>query len=415
MSTVALPDSWPELVQQWQAAMAYVAEKTCSLPLSQVVSSPVNWLDLWLDPALSPAMREEQLFDLQQRFVRRWEVVAMHMMSGETARISQQVLLNPSLDITQGRKPFGKDLAHAFWSAVVALQNDAPTVEAPGLLPQRDELRAHVRLMATRRGRLYLPVISYAPLIEIEWQVLLAEVPKMVDVTLAIEGVSIFWLLGTFVRDVSGRIILQPELGYGRPGPGTRIKLLRLILGTEYHKHGDWLGRLAAAVEGHQRGGHDDLLAEIPLHPVTVQIFPGEGDYKPYNPDVLVSVEREVSDRVFRAEREPRRRPAIVVDEELPEPPPPPPPPAPEPALSSPPMPAGSPTTEDLRLDADWLRQKGQLALESNKALAKKYLLASTLLDNSSVDVWMMLAQLASNEREKQTFLREAEKVLSRG
>ena len=64
--------------------------------------------------------------------------------------------------------------------------------------------------------------------------------------------------------------------------------------------------------------------------------------------------------------------------------------------------------------DAEWLRQKGQLALEQNTSLAKKYLLASTILDNSSVDVWMTLSRLASSDKEKSAFLREAQKVMKR-
>ena len=421
MSTGSLPESWPELVHQWQAAMAYISEKMASLPVSQVVSSLGNWLELLLDPALSPTMREDQLHDLQQRFVRRWEVAAMHMLSGETEQISQQILLDPSMDITQGRKPYGKELAHTFWSAMVALQNDAPTVEAPDVLPPHDAHRAHVRMMATRRGRFYMPIISFAPLAEVEWQLLLKEMPRMVDIVLAVEGVSLFWLLGTFVRDMSGRISLQPELGYQRPGPGTRIKPLRLVLGTEYQKRGAWLGKLAKAVEGRQPKAYDDLLAEIPLHHVTVQLFPGVEDYVPYNPESLSAVEREISTRVARAEREPRPRPAILLEAEPEEPslPPPPPPPPPEPVVTEAAGPLAAPlhppTAEDVKQDAEWLRQKGQLALEENKALAKKYFLASTVLDNSSVDVWVTLSRLASSEKERSVFLREAQKLMGQG
>lgn len=425
MSTDSLPDSWPELVQQWQAAMSYISERTSSLSVSQVVASLGDWLDLLLNPALSPTIREDQMHDLQQRFTRRWEIVAMHMMSGQTEQMSQQILLDPSIDITHGKKPYGKDLAHAFWSAVVALQNDAPTVEAPDVLPPHDDLRAHVRMMATRWGRFYLPAISYAPLAEAEWQAILQELPRMVDVTLAVEGISLVWLQGTFVRDQSGRINLRPELSYQRAGPGTRIKALHLILGTEYQKHGEWLGKLAKTVKERQHRIYDDLLAQIPLHRVTVQLFPGVGDYVLYEPENLSPVKREISNRVARAEREPRQKPVILLEAEpdepeLWEPPPPSPlPPAPEPVaevVATPSVaPLCPPTVQDLKQDAEWLRRKGQLALEQNKSLAKKYLLASTLLDNTSVDVWIKLAQLASNEREKVAFLREAEKILSRG
>lgn len=419
MPTDNLPDSWPELVQQWQAAMAYISEKTSSLPVSQVVTSLSDWLDFLLDLSLSPAMREEQLHDLQQRFTRRWETVAMHMLSGQTEQMSQQILLDHSIDITRGSKPYGKDLAQTFWSAVVALQNDAPTVEAPDVLPPRDELRPHLRLMATRRGRFYVPVISYAPLVEAEWQAILKELSKMVDVSLAIEGVSLFWLLGAFIRDQTSRVVLQPDISYQRVGPGTRVKPLHLILGIEYQKHGAWLGKLAQAVEGRQRRLHDDLLTQIPLHRVTVQLFPSAGDYVLYDPESLNAVKREISNRVAQAERQPRQRPVVFMEPELEEaeavgtPPPAPKPVAQAPA-ALPAAPAHPLTVEDLKRDAEWLRQKGQLALAENRALAKKYLLASTMLDNSSVDVLMTLAQLASNEREKTAFLREAEKIMSR-
>jgi hypothetical protein len=415
MSIDNLPDSWPELVQQWQAAMAYISEKTSSLPVSQVVTPLGDWLDLLLDLSLSPATREDQLNEFQQRFTRRWEIVAMHMLSGQTEQMSQQILLDPSTDITRGSKPYGKDLAQAFWSAVVALQNDPPTVEAPDVLPPRDELRPHLRLMATRRGRFYVPVISYAPLIEAEWQAILKELPKMVDVSLAIEGVSLFWLLGAFIRDQTSRVVLQPEISYQRVGPGTRIKPLHLILGAEYQKHGAWLGKLSQAVEGRQHKLYDDLLTQIPLHRVTVQFFPSAGDYILYDPESLNAVKREISNRVTQAERQPRQRPAVFMEPELEETEAvETPPPAPELAAEVAAAPTRSPTVEDLKQDAEWLRQKGQLALEENRALAKKYLLASTMLDNSSVDVLMTLAQLASNEREKAAFLREAEKVMSR-
>jgi len=421
MSTDNLPASWPELVQKWHAAMAYISEKTSSLPVSQLVSSLSDWLDLLLNPALSPAMREDQLHDLQQLFTRRWEIGAMHMMSGQTKQMSQQILLDPSTDITQGKKPYGKDLAHAFWSAVAALQNDAPTVEAPDILPPHEDLRAHVRMMATRRGRLYLPVISYAPLIDTEWQAILQELPKLVDVTLAVEGVSLFWLLGTFVRDQTGRISLQPELSYQRAGPGTRIKSLRLILGTEYQKHGQWLSELAKTVEERQQKIHDDLVAQISLHGVTVQLFPGVGDYVLYDPEELNPVEREISNRISQAEREPRQKPVILLEGKYDEPQPrePLPTPVSEPVADTvaPPLPTPllPPTSQDLTQDAEWLRQKGQLALEQeDKSLAKKYLLASTMLDNSSVDVWMTLSRLAGSEKEKSAFLREAQKVMKR-
>ena len=73
------------------------------------------------------------------------------------------------------------------------------------------------------------------------------------------------------------------------------------------------------------------------------------------------------------------------------------------------------PTAADLKIDAEELRNKAALVLEDDRALAKKYLLASTILDNTSVDVWMTLARLAGSDKERAAFLREAEKVMKRG
>lgn len=419
MSDNALTTSWPELVRQWQAALAYISEKTSSLPVSQVVVSLDDWLDFLLDPTLSATVREDKLYDLQQRFIRRWEIVAMHMMSGETSRMGRQILQGPA-DITGGRKPYGKDLADAFRSAVVALQNDGPMVEAEDVLPPHDERCAHVRMMTTRQGQSYMPVISYAPLTEVEWEVLLKELPKMLNVTLAVEGVSLIWLVGTLVRDLSGRVSSKPEVSYRRPGSGTRVKQLHLILGTEYQKQGEWLGRLARAVEGRQRKPLASLLAQVSLHRVTVQLFPAGEDYVLHDSSSLSPVKREISNRVAQAEQELRQEPAIFSeikpreDELVESMPSLAPEPVAETAAVSPAVPPRPPTLGDLKEDAEWLRQRGELALEDNRALAKKYLLASTMLDNSSVDVWMTLSRLASDEREKANFLREAERVLSR-
>jgi hypothetical protein len=242
----------------------------------------------------------------------------------------------------------------------------------------------------------------------------------MMDVTLAVEGVLLVWLQGTFVRDQSGRISLQPELSYQRTGPGTRIKPLRMILGTEYQKYGGWLGELAKTVEERQRRTHDDLLAQVSIHRVIMQLFPGVGDYVLYDPESLSPVEREISNRVARAEREPRQKPAILLEAEgFDEPRPREPTPMPESVtdeVAAPPAPPlRPPTTQDLMQDAESLRQKGQLALEQNRSLARKYLLASTMLDNNSVDVWITLSRLATSEKEKSAFLREAQKVMKRG
>ncbi len=72
------------------------------------------------------------------------------------------------------------------------------------------------------------------------------------------------------------------------------------------------------------------------------------------------------------------------------------------------------PPTTGLCQDAEQLRRKGMAVLQQDPAVAQKYLLASTVLDNSSVDVWLTLIDLATTDRQKVTFRREAEKVLRR-
>jgi hypothetical protein len=67
-----------------------------------------------------------------------------------------------------------------------------------------------------------------------------------------------------------------------------------------------------------------------------------------------------------------------------------------------------------VRQDADALRRKGRAAIAQDPATAQKYLLASTVLENSSVDVWLTLIELATHPRQKEAFRREAEKVLRR-
>jgi hypothetical protein len=82
------------------------------------------------------------------------------------------------------------------------------------------------------------------------------------------------------------------------------------------------------------------------------------------------------------------------------------------PASSSAPLPVPDPAA--LRQDAELLRQKGMAAVSADTELARKYLLASTILENTSVDVWLTLVDIAPSENQKASFRREAEKVLER-
>jgi hypothetical protein len=67
-----------------------------------------------------------------------------------------------------------------------------------------------------------------------------------------------------------------------------------------------------------------------------------------------------------------------------------------------------------VRRDAAGLRRKGMAAVKTDPAVAQKYLLASTILENNSVDVWLTLVDIAVNDKQRESFRREAEKVLRR-
>jgi hypothetical protein len=73
-----------------------------------------------------------------------------------------------------------------------------------------------------------------------------------------------------------------------------------------------------------------------------------------------------------------------------------------------------APVGTNLHDDAEELRRKGMSLVDSDPALAQKYLLASTVLENTSVDVWLKLVDLAANSKQKEAFRREAEKALRR-
>jgi hypothetical protein len=172
---------------------------------------------------------------------------------------------------------------------------------------------------------------------------------------------------------------------------------------------------------------------------------PGE-DYVLLNLEQLTAVEREMARRVLSLDQRPRAPHEIEGDvREVPRPwqragpAPEPITPAPEPVGEHTPtqdveeadsvVDAGkepaqalagavdaprSSMTETLARDAEALRLKGLAAAQSDPALARKYLLASTVLENNSVDVWLTLVDLAPSERQKTSFRREAEKVLRR-
>jgi hypothetical protein len=407
--------NWAEDAQQWQQAMTFINKVTSALSISQAIIPLEDLLDLLLDAALLGTQRETRLSEIRRSFAQRWDQVAEHTISGETKRNSQRILMDRTYDLGEGTVSFGRELAEIFWAALADLDNDRPTTEATDLFPAHETVRPFLRVMATRWGETYLPLIAFSPLAEGEWAVLLADLNRMIDLALQIEGVLILWLIGSFVTDGSGRRTLRPRVSYGPPPQGTRAKQLKFILGTNYRE-----------IEALQASGRPDrrhlretqeITASWSRHRVTIQLAVDANDYELFNRADLTNLEAEISQRIVMAEAVPQRDRTAVVQPRARE----------EPCTAvgtavtealgpkATPVERGEVSAEaDPKRDAEDLRRKGALARAYDMALAKKYFLASTVLDNSSVDVWLELADMTDNEEEKAWFRKEAQRLLGR-
>ena len=407
--------NWAENVQQWKQAMTFIDKATSALSISQMIIPLEDLLDLLLDAALSATQRETRLSEIKRSFAQRWNQVAEHTISGETKRNSQRILMDRTYDLGGGKVSFGRELAEIFWAALADLDNDRPTTEATGLFPAYDSVRPFLRVMATRWGEAYLPVIAFSPLADEEWAVLLADLNRTIDLALQIEGVLILWLIGSFVTDASGRRTLRPRLSYGPPPQGTRAKQLKFILGTNYHE----IKALQASGRPDRRRlrATEEMTADWSKHRVTIQLAADANDYELFHRADLANLGAEISHRIVMAEAAPRRdRTAIIQPRAREEPRPAVGPAVTEaPGLEATPWERGEVSAEaDPKRDAEELRRKGALAKAYDVALAKKYLLASTVLDNSSVDVWLELADMSDKEEEKAWFRKEAQRLLGR-
>jgi len=408
--------NWAGNVQQWQQGVTFISKATSALSISQMIIPLEDLLDLLLDAALSATQQQTRLSEIKQSFAQRWNQVAEHTITGETKRNSQRILMDRTYDLGGGTASFGRELAEIFWAALADLDNDRPTTEAADLFPVYKSVRPFLRVMATRWGETYLPVIAFSPLADEEWAVLLADLNRIIDLALQIEGVLILWLIGSFVTDGSGRRTLRPRLSYGPPPQGTRAKQLRFILGTNYHeiKALQALGRVER--RRHLRAT-EEITAHWSKHRVTIQLAVDVNDYELFNRADLADLEAEISQRIVMAEAAPQRDRTAVVQLRAKEKSRP----AVGPAVTEAPMPEAAPAERgqvsaeaDPKRDAEELRRKGALAKAYDVALEKKYLLASTMLDNSSVDVWLELADISDNEEEKAWFRKEAQRLLGR-
>jgi len=407
--------NWAEGAQQWQQAMAWINKATSALSISQMMMPLEDLLDLLLDAVLSAAQQETRLSEIRRSFAQRWNQVAEQTISGETKKNSQKILMDRTYDLGGGTVSFGRELAEIFGAALADLDNDRPTTEAKDLFPVYESVRPFLRVMATRWGETYLPIVTFSPLADEEWAVLLADLNRVIDLALQIEGVLILWLIGSFVTDASGRRTLWPRLSYGPPPQGTRAKQLKIILGTNYY------GKVLQASGRVEKRRHlratEEITAHWSRHRVTIQLAADVNDYEFFNRADLANLEAEISQRIVMAEAAPQRDRTAVVQPGAKEKPRPTVTPevAEAPRPKTMPVERGEVSAEaDPERDAEELRRKGALVKAYDMALAKKYLLASTMLDNSSVDVWLELADMSDKEEEKAWFRKEAQRLLSR-
>jgi hypothetical protein len=411
-----------------------IAQATAHFPISEIVVPLADAFD-WL---LDDASTEEQWFERQQsfqrRFAERWKVISERAIDPEARQISDQALTDSSYDPLAGAQPWGVELTHVLRAALAEL---APvTEEAPRVLPGSERVRAFTRAMNVQSSQFILPLISHAPLLESEWEAILERLNDLLELALSFEGSMVVWLIGGFYRDVNGRLTLHPQLSFTLPQPGTRVKPIHVLLGTAYEEQCPSLLPLVRAARGQKRRPSDALLRETPWHRVALQLNVTTEDYELLNPSRLSDNERELARQVMYLSQQPRgqhvlegavqevprpwRQPVPAAD--LTETRPPaiethvlPPQPALDAASQPPVVSEGAiPTIESLHQDAEELRRKGMAAVASDPAIAQKYLLASTVLENTSVDVWLTLVDLAATPKQKEAFRREAEKALKR-
>jgi hypothetical protein len=417
-----------------QRASRLIEQVTAQLPISQTVVPLADTFDWLLDDVSTEEQWEEARKAFERKFAQRWHIVSGHALSQDPRKVSARVLTNADYDPFRGAQPWGVELTHTFRAALAEIGPVA--TEATRVLPVDKRMRAFARGMNTQTGRRVLPLISYAPLVESEWQAIIEKLDEIVELTLAFEGALVVWLIGGFARDVEGMVQLRPQLSIPPPTSGTRVKPLHVLLGTAYEEQCPTLISLAQAAYGTEIRPSDSLIKETPWHRVVVQFDVTVDDYELLNLNRLSDADRQIARQVMYLDREARGQhvlEGIVHDvprpwkrrESVPQAPPPPPPASktrvlpPLSALqaaSQPSAPAASQpaNAERLRQDAEEMRRKGMATIATNPAIAQKYLLASTVLDNTSVDVWLTLVDLATSEKQRESFRREAAKVLRR-
>jgi hypothetical protein len=432
MSTLAASDP-VEQAGALHRAMQEVSEVTVQFPVSQLLVPMADTLDWLLDDVATERYWLDALRSLHKGYAVRWERIAQRALEQLPRQVSDRAFGDADYCPLDGAAPVGVELTRVLRAVYAELEEFGD--EASGVFPTDERTRAFVRAIRTQTGVSVLPVLSYMPLLESEWHAILDKLNDLIELALLFEGAVVVWVIGGFARDVDGRLQLRPQLSFAPPPRGTRVKPLRVLLGTAYEEQCPSLIPLVHAVRGAQSRPSDALLTETSWHRLVVQLDVTAEDYVLLNLDHLSDAEREMARQIMNLDRQPRELHALegpvgsvprpwqpANPAAAPEATPPdraettllPPRPAMQAARQSPAVPVAPPDAASLQRDAEALRRKGMAAVKTDPAIAQKYLLSSTLLENTSVDVWLTLVDIASNDKQKESFRREAEKVLQR-
>lgn len=408
---------------------------TPQLPISELVVPLAEALDWLLDEAVLEEFWQKQRQSFQLKVAERWKAIATRALGENPRLVSAEALRSADYDLTGGSQPWGPELTRAFRAALAELK---PVVaEAARVLPASGGMRAFARAVTVHGSSFVMPAVSYSPMLESEWQTVLDHLNEIVELALAFEGAALVWLIGGYYRDVNGRLMLKPQISLPPPQTGTRVKPVYVLLGTPYEEQCPSLVPLVQTAWQRQSHSSAALIRQTAWHRVVVQLSIPSDDYELFSLSRLGDTERELARKVMYLDQEPRPQHVLVgTVDDVPRP------------FSYPEMapvevqsrvvaaetnrlPPGiavevasetvepgaasqGPIAASPRDDAEDLRRKGMSLIVSDPALAQKYLLASTVLENTSVDVWLKLVDLAVNPKQKEAFRREAEKALRR-
>jgi hypothetical protein len=397
---------------------------TSRFPVSQILRSLSDLFDWLLDDVSTEEYWLEKLNTYRQQYRPRWERTAERALGQRPRRVSDQALRDPNFDPLGGVELWGTELTQALRAVLADLEEFGD--EAAEVLPISERARPFARGVRTQTGSQVVAVVSYAPLRDSEWRAILSQINQLTDLALRFEGAVLTWLIGGFARDPEGRLQLRPQVSLSPPPSGTRVKPLRVMLGTAYEEQCPSLIPAVQAAQGASPRPSDPVLTSNRWHRLVIQLDVPVEEYVLLSLERLRHLERELTRQVMYLDQRPRPpqkvegavravpRPwqgtGLPEDMRARET-------APLPRPETQPLAQAEVAVPDaavIRHDAEQLRQKGMAALPSDPTLAQKYLLASTILENSSVDVWLTLIDIASNEKQKASFRREAEKVLQR-